>query len=283
MKKAILITLMISGGIFAFANLMPKENSNEKSQTTKSSEASTSDKPELRNVNNKAFKPGEKLEWVVHYGFVNAGIAKVELVDEGRTIFGRKVYRVIGTGETIGAFDWFYKVRDRYETFLDAEGVFPWLFVRRVDEGGYIINQDYKFIQHKKFVENQEGKTFETPDYVQDMISAVYFARTMDMTKAKPGETFSVTSFVDNELHDAKIRFVGYETINTKSGKFNCMVFNPVIQKGRIFKNESDMNVYITNDENKIPVLVEAKILVGSVKMELTKYEGLANPLARVK
>jgi hypothetical protein len=255
-----------------------------KNKTLKITEKSiTSENKELRKVNHQAFKPGEVLEWVVHYGFIDAGVARIELIDEGKTIAGRKVYHIVGTGETKGAFDWFYKVRDRYETFIDAEGVFPWLFIRRVDEGGYLINQDYKFFQYKNLVDNGVGKTFATPDYIQDMISAVYFARTWDMKNAKPGDIFSVQSFVDNEIHDAKVRYVGTETISIRGGKFNCLKFNPIVQTGRIFKKESDMIVYITNDENKIPILVEAKILVGSVKMELTKYEGLANPIAKVK
>jgi hypothetical protein len=239
--------------------------------------------PDLRKLDYKAFKPGEKLEYVMHYGLINAGIAKIEILDEGRKIAGRKVYHVVGIGESTGAFDWFYKVRDRYETYIDADGVFPWLFVRRVDEGGFKFSQDYKFMQHKNQVDNGKGKTFETPDYTQDMISAVYFARTLDMTKVKPGDIISMETFVDNEVWPAKVRFVGTETISTKAGKFECYKFNPIVQRGRVFKNESDMNVYITKDENKIPVLVEAKVLVGSIKMEITKYEGVANPMAKLK
>ncbi|MBA2582411.1 MAG: DUF3108 domain-containing protein [Bacteroidetes bacterium] len=238
---------------------------------------------ELRKLEQKAFKPGEILEYVVHYGLIDAGTARIELRDEGKTMAGRKVFHVIGTGVTKGAFDWFFKVRDRYETFIDAEGIFPYLFVRRVDEGGYIINQDYKFSHHKKQVDVGNGKVFDSPEYVQDMISAIYFARTINLKNIKPGDVITIDAFVDNEVWPAKIRYVGIENVSIRNGKYNCLVFNPVIQQGRIFKKESDMRVYITNDENKIPILAEAKILVGSVKMELTKYEGIANPLAKIK
>jgi hypothetical protein len=238
---------------------------------------------ELRKIQHNIFKPGEKLEYLVHYGFIDAGTASIELVDEKRTISGRSVYRVIGIGETKWTFDWFFKVRDRYETYIDVDGVFPWLFIRRVDEGGYIINQDYKFNPLKNQVDNGKGKIFDTPDYVQDMVSAFYYARTLDMRNAKPGDVFTIDSFVDNEVYPAQIRYVGTETISIKNGKYRCLKFNPVVQKGRIFKKEEDLRVYITDDENKIPVLLEAKILVGSVKMELTNYKGLANPIAKIK
>jgi hypothetical protein len=282
MKKAILYFL-VAIGIIAHAQSPVSDLSKSKDNNSPTEKRASTEGKEMRTLKHNAFKPGEVLEWVVHYGFIDAGIARIELRDEGKTIAGRKVYHVIGTGETKGAFDWFYKVRDRYETYIDAEGVFPWLFVRRVDEGGYLINQDYKFFQYKNQVDNGAGKTFETPDYVQDMISAVYFARTWDMKNAKPGDIFSVKSFVDNEIHDAKVRYIGTETISIRGGKYNCLKFNPIVQQGRIFKKESDMIVYITNDDNKIPILVEAKILVGSVKMELIKHEGLANPIAKVK
>jgi hypothetical protein len=251
--------------------------------TDKETTSKAEPKANLRKIDHNAFKPGEKMEWAVKYGIVEAGIAKIEIIDEGRKVAGRKVYHIKGVGESRGAFDWFFKVRDRYETYIDADGVFPWMFVRRIDEGGYVSNQDYSFFQSKNQVDNGAGKILPTPEYVQDMVSAVYFARTMDLNNLQPGDVIELEAFVDNEVWPAKARYVGKETIKTKAGKIKCLKFNPILQKGRIFKNEADMTVYISDDENKIPVMVEAKIIVGSVKMELTKYDGLANPLAKVK
>ncbi|MBA3901780.1 MAG: DUF3108 domain-containing protein [Bacteroidetes bacterium] len=279
--KKILIVFFCFFCLFAVAQF-PALKVNYSNSSKLASVAPDSNK-ELRKIDHNAFKAGEKLEWVVRYGYIEAGTASIELIEEDTKILGRKVLHAIGIGETKGAFDWFFKVRDRYETYFDAEGVFPWLFVRRVDEGGYLINQDYRFHQNKNMVDNGKGKTFETPDYVQDMISAVYFARTLDLSNTKPGDVITMPAFVDNKVWPAKVRFIGKETIKTKTGKYKCLKFNPVIQQGRIFKDESDMTVYITDDENKIPILVEAKIMVGSVKMELISYEGLANPLAKVK
>ena len=280
MQKAILIVFTFFS-LYTLAQLPILDELTYK--TNSIPEVSENGSPELRKLKQKAFKPGEVLEYVVHYGLLDAGVARVELRDEGKKIAGRRIYHVIGTGVTKGAFDWFYKVRDRYETFIDSEGIFPWLFVRRVDEGGYKINQDYTFLQYKNRVDVGNGKVFDSPDYVQDMISAIYFARTLDLSKIKHGDVITIDAFVDNEVWPAKIRYVGTETISIRSGKYNCLKFNPVVQQGRIFKQESDMSVFITNDENKIPILAEAKVLVGSLKMELTHYEGLANPIAKVK
>ncbi|GIV41017.1 MAG: hypothetical protein KatS3mg034_0327 [Vicingaceae bacterium] len=237
---------------------------------------------QLRKIKHHTFQPGEVLEYRLHYGFVEAGTARLEVKKYDKKIFGREVYHVVGTGRSRGAFDWFFKVRDRYETYLDAQGVFPWYFVRRVNEGGYIINQDYKFYQHKQIVDNGEGKTFQVPVAVQDMLSAFYFARTIDFSNAQPGQIYTIEAFVDDELWPLKIKFMGRETVKVDGVKYRCLKFHPVVQQGRIFSSEEDLNVWVTDDDNKVPVLAEAKILVGSIKMEVTKMENLANPVAIV-
>jgi len=191
------------------------------------------------------------------------------------------VLHAVGVGQSTGAFSSFYKVNDRYETYFDRSGVFPYTFIRRVDEGGYKFSQDYIFLQRRGQVTTQEKKTFDVPAHVQDMLSAFYFARTIDFGKAKPGEVFTIETFLDNELWPLRMRYVGKETIKLRNGKYRCLKFQPVVQEGRIFKGNDDLNVWITDDANRIPVLAQAKVLVGSIKMELSAYEGLANPIAR--
>jgi hypothetical protein len=236
----------------------------------------------LRNINHNAFMAGEQLEYRLHYGLINAGTAKLEVKDLGKKIAGREIYHIVGSGKTKGAFDWFFKVRDRYETFLDVEGVFPWVFKRDVNEGGYIIKQNYKFSQAANKVDNGEGKYFETPHGVQDMLSAFYYARAIDYSKAKAGEVFTIWSFVDDEIWPLRIRFLGREKIKAGGDHYRALKFCPVVQEGRLFENEEDVAVWISDDDNKIPLLAQGKVLIGSVKMELTKAQGLANPSAKI-
>ena len=247
-----------------------------------------SDKPmaetdfQYRKVENKAFKDGEFLKYKLAYGFMNAGEATLEVKKVKRKIQGREILHIVGRGYSISAFDWFFKVRDKYETYLDEEGIFPWLFVRRIEEGGYKKEQDYKFYQNQERVEHvQKELEYEVPHGVQDMISSFYYARTIDFTDAKKNQVYQFDSFVDGEVYPIKIKYVGTKNIRVNAGKFECMVFHPVVQEGRIFKKDDDVTVYITNDENKIPVLARAKILVGSVRMELIDYKNLANPIAK--
>lgn len=237
---------------------------------------------ELPKTTNTAFKTGEKLTYRVHYGFIDAGEATIEVKSSSRTYNGRPVHHLYGEGKTISAFHWFYKVHDVYESYIDVAGVFPWEFVRDVNEGGFKIKQNYRFYQDKRAVQTQNNHVFSMPSGVQDMLSAFYYARTMDFSKAQVGDIFSVKSFVDDENFELRVKYLGKEVIKTRMGKFRCMKFVPYIQEGRVFNEEEDLMIWITDDGNKIPIMAQANILVGSIKMQVVDYKGLANPLARV-
>jgi hypothetical protein len=234
----------------------------------------------LPTVPNKAFKAGEILSYRLHYGALNAGVAILEVKPEVLNVSGREVFHIVANGYTSGAADWFFKVRDRYETYMDKDALVPWLFVRRVDEGGFKFSQDYIFNHYTKKVDIGNGQKFDVPVGIQDMVSAFYTARNLDLSKAKPGDLFSINSFVDKEVWPLKIKFIARETIDTDIGKIRCLKFRPVVQKGRVFKHEEDLNVWISDDANHIPVRVKADILIGSVKMDITSARNLNNPMA---
>jgi hypothetical protein len=234
---------------------------------------------------NNAFTNGEILTYRLHYGAIEAGIATLEVTEETLEFGGRPTYHVVGLGKSTGAFDWFFKVRDRYESYIDKEALVPMAFIRRVDEGGYKINQNYVYNHYKKQVIS-EGKAYDVPkeiNDIQDMLSAFYYARCIDFSNAKAGNIYTVNSFVDGEIFPLKIKYIGKETISTSLGRFKCIKFRPVIQKGRIFKDEEDLNVWISDDANRIPIRAQANILVGSVKMDLKEYKGIANPIAKLE
>lgn len=235
----------------------------------------------LAKVNNQAFGPSEVLEYRVHYGFMDAGTARLEVDPIVKNLGGRTCYRVLGTGRSVGAFDWFFKVRDHYESYIDAEAMVPWLFIRKIEEGSYKKNQNVSF-NHFKSTATSEKKTIKTPGQVQDLISAFYYARTLDFEHAAVGDTFLINCYLDDETFPMVIKYTGKEKVKTKLGTFRCIVFKPYLLEGRVFKEKEGMTVWVTDDKNKIPVRAQAEILVGSVKMDITSYKGLANPLALV-
>jgi hypothetical protein len=237
----------------------------------------------FRDVTNKAFQKGEELTYRIHYGFIDAAYATIKIESDDKTINGRTAMHVVGTGESKGAFNLFFKVRDRYETYIDEKSLCPLMFVRRVDEGGYKINQDMVFDQEYHVV-NSNGKSYyNVPAYVQDMLSSFYYARTLSYANEKPGKLDSVVCFVDDKVWSLKIKFVGYETLKSDVGKIRCMVFEPIVQTGRIFKKSEDLKVWITDDSNHIPIRAQANIIFGSIKMDLESYTGLITDFNKVK
>lgn len=227
---------------------------------------------------NGAFQIGEVLRYRVTYGLLDAGEAVLEVKKTDRKGANRSLYHVVGTGKTLGGFNSFYKVHDVYESYIDQKSVMPWYFVRDVNEGGYKVNQKYTFNQDKSNVHNGET-SFKTPMEIQDMISSFYKARTLDFTNLTIGKVFEFKCFMDNEIYNLKIKYVGDEVVKIRKGKFKAHKFVPVVQKGRYFKHEEDVQFWISADANKIPLLVKAKIPVGIVKLHLVEWSGLKNEL----
>jgi hypothetical protein len=242
---------------------------------------------QLRKVNNEAFQRGEKLTFSVYYdaaltGRVNAGTATFEVKEENRIISDRSTYHIIAYGRTKGAFNLFFKVVDRYETYIDEEAIVPWLFIRRVDEGGYTINQDITFNQNKKVAyfkdkDKDRSSTIVTSENVQDIISAIYYARTLDFSGSASNVEFPVKFMLDDTVYSSKFIYLGKTTVKTSLGKIRCLKFKPQVLTGSVFKDPYPMVVYISDDKNRVPVLAETEILVGKVKLELITYSGLRN------
>ncbi len=229
---------------------------------------------------NEAFKPGEILTYRLHYGAMDAAIAVMEVEPEIKQMGNHECYHIVGKGNSKGTFDWFFKVRDRYETYLDKDALVPWYFVRRCYEGGYNISQDYIFNHYINKVDVGKGETYSFPQGTQDIISAFYSARNLNFEKAKEGDVYSLNCFLDKENWPLRIKYIGRETIETDIGKVRCLKFRPIVQKGRVFKKDEDLNVWISDDKNHIPIRAQAKVLIGSIKMDITDYKNTANPMA---
>lgn len=238
--------------------------------------SSSAAQDELRKINNEAFRTGEVLKYRIHYGIIDAGEATLEIKDELQKFGGRECFHMIGSGKSVGAFNWFFKVKDRYESVVDKEAMIPWLFIRRVNEGGYIINQNVSF-NHYTDSAKSEKATISIPENTQDLISSFYYARTLDFSQAKEGDIFQISGYLDDAVIPLNLKFIGREIIDSKKGKFNCIILRPMLQEGRIFKDKEDMTIWISDDKNKIPIRVQTDVLVGSIKMDLVDFSNLAN------
>ncbi len=234
-----------------------------------------------------AFGTGEYFKFRIHYGIVNAGYATLEIKDA--TVNNKKVHHAVGKGYTTGMSKFFFKVEDLYESYFDKETGSPYRYVRKIDEGGYTKNQEGFFNQSENRVlvkdyKRKTEKTIITVDNVQDIISSFYYLRNHpNIDKLKPGEAITIDMFFDEEITKFKLKYIGRQDITTKFGTVSTLVFKPLVQTGRVFKEQESVTLWITNDDNKIPIRIKADLAVGSLKADLDEYKGLKNPFKAKK
>jgi len=219
-----------------------------------------------------SFKKGEKLEYKIHYGPLAAGIARLEV----KTINNQ--YRFIATGKSTGLFNLFFKVRDSYESIVDKTNLHPNQFYRDVKEGSY-KKKESVFFNYKLQQAESTRDTIPLPKNTQDILSIFYYLRAQNFDTLKVGESFPFQIYLDDEFMESNLYYLGADTIKTKFGWIPCTKWAPELETGRVFKDDYGMNLWISDDANKIPLQIKTKVLVGSIKMDLIKYSETIEPL----
>jgi hypothetical protein len=232
------------------------------------------------NIKNTSFKDDEKLTFRVFYNvsfvWINAGNAHFTTTSDEMN--GHKCYHVTGDGKTAKSYV-FFKVNDKYETYIDKETMLPVRFVRKVNEGGFKFNQDVTFNQ-KKGQAISDKKVYAIPKCTQDVLSAIFFARNIDYNKYQPGDKIRFDMFLDDKVYNLYIKYIGKEKITTRMGTYNAIKITPLLIEGTIFKDGEKMNIWVSDDENHLPLRVDSPIIVGSIKVDLIDYENLRNPFS---
>jgi hypothetical protein len=235
----------------------------------------------LVSAQKKAYQSGEWFKFRVHYGFVTAGYATLEVKE--KKLKGKPVFHIIGKGKTIGMSRWFFKVDDTYETYIDKYKDLPYRFIRKIDEGGHTKNIQIDFDHDNKLAQIQDKKhdtTYVKPiaKDVQDMVSAFYYLRNnLETDNLQVGQTIDLNMFFDKENFKFRVKFLGKEVIETEFGKIASLKFRPYVQSGRVFKEKESLTVWVSDDKNKMPLLVKADLAVGSLKASLIAFKGLKN------
>lgn len=231
-----------------------------------------------RRVVNTSFGPGEHLEYRVHYGFLNAAEAVVDVSPTLYKVNERPCYRVNVDGRTVGAFDLVTRIRDTWRSYIDTSAILPQKFYTNLQENNYRKEENITFNHATKTVkaeERTERDVFNVPENVHDLISGYYFLRTIDFNKISAGQVIEVPAFYDDTIYNMKVRYRGKDVIKTKQGKINVIKLNPVLPAGnKLFKEEESIRIFVSDDTNKVPVKVEVDLWLGSMAMDLKRNSG---------
>ena len=230
---------------------------------------------------NLPYNVGEYAEYKISFGPINVGYAELE-VKEIISVNNKPSFHIIGKGRTAPFFDWVFKVRDVYETFIDTTTLLPLAFIREVREGGHFISQHYNFNHNNSNVVTQDS-IFKIPIQTQDMLSAFFYSRTVNRDSVLNSGAFSVPIFMDDENYFLEIKYLKNEIVDTKWGKIDCMVFKPKMQEGRIFEDGEEMKIWITDDKNHLLLRVETIIWTGLIKAVLQDYKHVKHPLSIIE
>ncbi|WP_338872328.1 DUF3108 domain-containing protein [Spirosoma sp. SC4-14] len=235
-----------------------------------------------RRVVNNSFGPGEHLEYRVHYAFINAAEAVVDVSPTLYKVNDRPCYRVNVDGRTVGAFDLVTRIRDTWRSYIDTSAILPQKFYTNLQENNYRKEENITFNHEANTVkaeERTEKDVFKVPDNVHDLISGYYFLRTIDFSKISSGQVIEVPAFYDDTVYNMKVRYRGKDIIKTKQGKINVLKLNPVLPQNKLFKDEESIRIFVSDDVNKVPVKVEVDLWVGSMVMDLKRNSGLKQSL----
>jgi len=241
-------------------------------------------------IEEQSFQYGEKLTYEVSYNwsFISINAGKVTFETDTKIADDKEYFHFISTGKSYSIYNWFYEVNDSLSSVVDTQTLSPLEFHRKTSEGNYKVNNSYLFDRNKNILvsSTQNSKkplatdTFNLAPCTFDVLSAVYYIRTLNFSDKTPGHQVVIRFIIDGEFYEIPVKYLDKEIISNKDNtKYNCIKFSAKLVPGTIFKDGKEIFVWVTDDKNKIPIKVEASILAGSIKAYLSGYQGLKHDL----
>lgn len=231
-----------------------------------------------------SYQVGEKVDYAIHYGVIQGGVASLELKPD--TFRGKEVWHSVFIGRTTGVADAIFKVMDVYESYINPETELPVFTIRNIAEGRYRkyneVIFDHSTRSDSAILTSDLTGIHITQQGIHDILSCFYYFRNHhlpDYSNFKKGDMITIMTWFTDELYPIRLRYIGIDEVKTKLGKIRCLKFNPVTETGRLFKTEEDVSIWFSADKNFLPVKVRFDIFVGSFIAEIVKHEGLKYPL----
>jgi hypothetical protein len=231
-----------------------------------------------------SFQPGEKVNYIIHYGAINGGVALLEIVRD--TTFGRELWHAKMDARTTGMADALFRVRDIYEVYMDPATELPVRSIRNISEGRYkrynVVLFDHTSRKDSAILNSDLTGIHIAQQGIHNILTCFYWFRNHvlpDMENVKKEEMIEIMTWFTDELYPVRMKYIGVEDVKTRMGKIRCYKFNPVTETGRLFKTEEDVSFWFSADKNFLPVKIRFDIFVGAFMVEVSSYEGLLYPL----
>lgn len=238
-----------------------------------------------------AFGHGESAEFVLHYewGAINSDVGSATVRLDSITFNGQRAYKCTMHGRTTRLYDLIFRVREDFTSVFTRDGLRPLKFSRHSQEGDYEAKNTYMYVrtvQEPKIIADlytskrgQHSMEIPLTPCTFDLPALFYFARNMDFDVIQPGKRHPMTFAIDDEVFNVYFILYGRETIKVKGlGTVKTIKFAAKLLEGEVFKGEADMMIWVTDDDNRLPVYFEAPLLVGTAKGRMSAYENLKHP-----
>ncbi|MEH0154936.1 DUF3108 domain-containing protein [Limibacter armeniacum] len=243
-----------------------------------------------RSIPNNDFERGETLTYIAGYAFVDAGQAVVKVDKDLHSMNGRTCYKVDVDAKSIGLFSWTTKIKDKWQSYVDTAAIIPMRFHRDIAENNYRlvettdfdhINGKAKVTWYKKNKKDEKNANYSIPTYAQDIISGYYYLRTLDYDNMQEGDTVKIDAFFEDKSYDFNLVYLGKEKIYTNFGRIDSFVMSPIMPDNKLFYGQHPIKFWVSNDANRVPLKINAELVVGAVEVNLVKHKGLKTKLGR--
>jgi len=235
-----------------------------------------------RTLNQESLKKGERIEYRVHYGLINAAEGIMQIDENVHWMNKRPCFKVDIYGRSTGFFDMVLRVKDNWGSYIDTSAILPQRFYRYIEEGKYRKKEIIDFHHDKEQaivhrLDKHSGKlqkkdAFDIPENVQDLVSGYYYLRTFDFDTINKGEIFEIEGFFDDTTYQMKVQFLGRENLKTKVGNFDALVISPIMPKNSLFKGRDPIKAWLSDDKRKIPLKIKAELFIGALEIDIKDY-----------
>jgi hypothetical protein len=241
----------------------------------------------VRHVPQSSFGRGEVIKYTVHYGLINGGEATVETSGSLERVNDRPCYKATVSGKTTGSFDFFLRIRDQWRAYIDTTSILPLRAQRDIAEKNYRKKETVEFDHLHDVADVQDHtknkrKTVKVSNNTLELVSGFYYLRTLNFERMRVGETVKIPGYFDGDNVMLEVTYKGREIVETKAGNVRTFKLVPKMPNNKLFRGENAISVYLSDDRNKIPVLFQAEMFVGTVKVDMVKYQGLKSRLNMV-